>query len=365
MIKKYTIVCLVIAQALIAEEEPPFDCCVVVGEPLDPCCVNPMYPYPATYSPSCGWDVYAKGDFLYLSSVIPDALQNPAGNFTLDGSEIEWLFPKTPYRPGFRVSVGMDLGSVILDVTYLRYHPHTTTHFSAKNNQPLAFVVFSPTYAAPLLGQPRAFFQSAKASFNLSLDLGIISLQRPVYMGKKIIMNLNYGILGLWSGEKWHVTATALNPPPPPQFGLTSNGVQKVNHKSWAVGPNLGFTATALFPWNFQVFGGIDLSAQYAVAYKTDNRASYPNYPFPLGNSILRQRHDAAHVQAWHQGELGIGWGDYLFCDRYHLNLSISYNWMYQHIYAYSPAFSPFGTDFLSLTSFSIHGLAVGGRLDF
>lgn len=369
MINKYvfnTIIGLGMTHMLIADEEPDMVCCpsVIVGEPIDPCCINPVYPYPANYDPCNGWNIYAKGEFLYLSSII-DTHQNPAGHATFDKSEIEWGFQKTPYRPGFRVALGFDLGSVVLDLTYLRYHPHTTSHFSARDNGAIILTSANPGLLAPAFGQPQAFFQDVTTTMHIFLDMGLISLQRPVYMGKKIIMNLNYGIMALWAGEKWHITATALNNPIPPQVGFTSNGVTTSLHKSWAVGPNLGFTGTALFPCHFQVYGNIDLSLQYAVAYKTDSSSTFPNYPFPLGNNILRQRGDAAHIQAWHSGELGIGWGDYLFCDRYHVNLSVGYNWLFQHIFAYNPAFNPSGVDLLFYTSFSVHGIGVSARLDF
>ncbi len=370
MVKKYLVscfVCLGLTQTLMGEEGAGFDCCpqVIVSEPLDPCCVGTVYPYPANFSPCCGWDIYAQADFLYYSTS-KDIVPETVINFSFDQTEQIALPQNTSYRPGFRVNVGTDLGSVVLDVSYLRFHPHNTSHFSAKDNGGIVFLIASPLVASPVFGQPRAFFQTVKASRHFSLDTAMISLQRPVYMGKKIIMNLLFGIRGTWIGEKWRIDANALNNPILAQIGATTaSGVYRQHQKTWSVGPNLGFTATALLPCCFQLISRLDLALEYAEQYKSFFSPSFPGYPFALGNFTIRQRGNAPHMQALHLGELGIGWGNYFCCDRYHVNLTVSYNWVLNHVFVQSTPVSSAGIAFGPLHNYSIHGIAVGGRLDF
>jgi hypothetical protein len=364
MIKKHLLIALGMAQMLLADEVPDMDCCpsVIIGEPLDPCCINPIYPYLATFSPCNGWDLYVKGEFLYLSSVV-DNYKTPALDTLPNLSDADILTIKAPYRPGFRVSAGIDLGSAILDATYLRYHPHTTSNYSARENGGIVLGFFSPSVFQNIFALQLPLFQNVKISSHLSLDLGLISLSRPVYIGKRIMMNLNYGILGIWVGQKWRVDTIALNNPAPPV--VTGTGIYKVNNKSWAVGPNLGFTATALLPCHFQVIGNIDLALQYGSEYKSDSSTAFPGFPSPVGNYSIRQNNDAAHLQSWHSGELGIGWGDYFCCNRYHVNLSISYLWLFQHIFLLNPLITPFVESPTVPTNFSMHGISISGRFDF
>lgn len=362
----YTFVSLGMAQTLLADAEPQEPCCpsVIVGDPLDPCCINAVYPYPANYAPCCGWDIYAKGDFLYLSSSV-DSHTNPAGNFSFDGTATKWFFPNTSYRPGFRISLGVDLDSAVFDLTYLRYHSHTTKTYNARANSGVALTVASPSYFSLISGQPRAFFQRVKNIRHIDVDFVIASLKRPVYLGRRILMDLNYGIMGMWIGQQWRFNCTAFTTPIPP-VGVTADGVYKTHHKSWSVGPNLGFEATALLLCHFHVLTSIALSIQYAEMYKVNTTSAFPNYPGPLGRFHIKKKGTIAHLQAYHFGEIGIGWGDYLGCDdRYHLNFSVTYTWLFQHIYDNGLFGIPTGWDDLNHSSLSIHGIAIGGRVDF
>jgi hypothetical protein len=224
---------------------------------------------------------------------------------------------------------------------------------------------------APLYNQPRLFFESLNSKHHIGLDVGLISLQHPVYFGKRIILNLGYGLLGLWHTDGWRFSTTAL-PTPPPLIagGLTSNGLTISVKKSWAVGPNLSFAAIALLPWRFQLLSNLDLAVQYAEQNKLNTTTSYPDYAnmgglIPFGNFSMKLHEAVPHYQVWHSGDLGIGWGDYFWCDRYHFNLSLKYSWVLQHIFPlYNPA-SAFGADINMLHNVSVHGLTVSGRLDF
>lgn len=353
------------AQTDIKEESTYSPCCaeIVPGEPLDPCLIAAGYPYPATITPCCGWDIYAKGDFLYLAASSENQNTN-LGNLTLDGRDLVW-FPQTiSYRPGFRVSLGADLGSVVLDLSYLRYHSHNTSTFRARDNSGIYTGLAPPDFFSGLFLGFTPFFQNVRSTWHLDFDVGSISLQKPVYMGKRIIMNLNYGLLGVWTGSKWNIRYAALVAPLPPG-GVTSDGFARANAKSWAIGPSLGFSAAALLPMHLKAIASIDLALQYGYITKMNQINSFPAIPRPFisGASIDSQK--ASGLQAYHMGEIGLGWGDYFACDRIHVDLSLTYNFFYQHIYNYGFALNPTFVEGLYLVSYTVHGIAIGGRLDF
>lgn len=351
------------------EESSEFPCCeaaIVVREPLNPCLLNAGYPYPATINPSCGWDIYAKGEFLYLATSV-DIPFYVAIESTFDNLTSVSLFQATPYRPGFRVALGVDLGPAVLDLTYLRYHAHTTSRFQAGNNRGIILTLAAPNIlnitAAPVT------FGNVRSGCTFDLDSFIISLQKPVYMGKRICMNLNYGILGLWNGVKWNINCLALTNPPPGL--LTSNGFVKSDHKAWAIGPNLGVTAKGLLPWGFQGIVSINLALQYSSMYKGFTRASFPTAVDPTGapliqdNNAVKSKGSVPFIQAAHGGDIGIGWGGYFACNKYHLDLSLTYNFIYQHYFDFGFALFNLVGDAFAQGAYGMHGISVGGRLDF
>lgn len=374
MIRKYlvnTLLCLGVAQMLTAEEGNGVDCCypITADQPVDPCCLNTVYPYPANFSPCNSWNVYAEGEFLYWG-VGKDTTQGPTAFLAFDNNQFVLNPQKTSYRPGFKVALGVDMCSVVLNLSYLRYHSHTTDQYSARAGGGIIPFWSPPTGASLFAGAPRLFFQNATSSFRFDLDVGQISLQHPVYMGKRMIMNLSYGLLGVWMGDDWLLTAAAFANPLNPLVGITSSGSSRTINKSWAVGPSLGFNARGLLACNFQLIGDIQLSAQYSEQYKGDTFADFPNYRLnnqliPVGNMRVCLDKNVPGYQIWHSGYLGLGWGDYFCCDRYHLNLAVGYNWVLQHSFVLLNTFSTTSMNFNQMHNMSVHGFNVSGRLDF
>lgn len=352
-------------------DAPCYQLSVLPGDPIDPCCINAGYPLPASIDLCCGWDIYARADFLYLAASI-DVIDPIVQQFTfVDGINFQIdrttkdFHQNSKYKPGFRVSLGMDLDSVIFDATYYRYHTHTTSHFNANNNQGISIfpVAGSVLDSSLTTGQP-TLFSRVNSKRTINIDSLLISLQRPVYMGKRIIMNLNYGLLGFWLAQKWDFTTLAL-PAPPVVFPpiLTSNGFSRSDDRSWAIGPNLGFKAIGYLPCHFQALFSLDLSVQYAYQYKGRLINSFPQVPQVTNNTTIK-RGKGPYVQAIQHAEIGLGWGDYLWCDKYHLDLYVTYSMFSHYLFNYGIPYSPITVD-ANFLSFAVHGIAIGGRIDF
>lgn len=348
-------------------------CClsVVPGDVIETGCLNAGYLLPAAYAPQCSWDFYASGDFLYLGyseDVTPPAAQR----YTfVDGFDFHVnrttknLMYSSPYRPGFRVSAGVDLDNVLLDATYMRYHSTVHNHFDAGVNAGLAITNAAGGILAPNNGQP-TLFQTLSASRTINVDRLLVTLQTPVYLGKRMLMNLNFGLLTYWNEQKLRFDGTALDAPP--DGVLTSTGFTTARHKGWAVGPDLGFKAVALLPWSFQGLFNVDLSLLYAEVTHGQTVVSFPiPDALPLAqatNNTTLSRQKAGAWQAVQSAEIGLGWGGYFWCDKYHVNLYATYNFISQYLLTEGVPYSDTAYDTYFL-SYSLHGIAIGARLDF
>jgi hypothetical protein len=353
------------------------DCCdlvVVPGYSIEEGCVNAGYIFPAEYNLDCAWDFYARGEFIYFAysqEVVPPLAQR----FTFvddiyfqDQRTTNNLLMRSPYRPGFRVSVGVDLDAVVLDATYMRYHSSVSQNFLAGNNAGLGLTTGAqgilagdPNNGAPPQPGNSTLFATIKAKREILLDRLLLTAQRPVYMGKRIIMDLNFGLLTYWNAQNWRFDATALAAPP---FGvITSNGFSTARHKGWAVGPDLGFRAIALLPCNFQGLFRVDLSLLYAQLSHGRTVTSFPQAPLPTNNTTL-VRKKAGFSQAVQSAEIGIGWGDYFACNKYHIDLYVTYNFLSQYLIDEGIPYSSTAHD-AYFFSYSLQGFAIGGRLDF
>ncbi len=163
-------------------------CCIVAHEPLDPCCVNAGYPLPAAIHPECSWDFYIKGDFIYWSTLAPlfgniGRRVDPVAN-----SNTTNLFMSHRYRPGFRVAAGTEVNGAVLDATYIRYHAHLSSSFTAGPNQAIQFVFY------PLPELNNVNFSSYNPHLNFDTDMLFLSVQKPIYTAKAFILSLNYAL---------------------------------------------------------------------------------------------------------------------------------------------------------------------------
>lgn len=319
-------------------------CCIMGHEPLDPCCVNEGYPLPGAIHPECSWDFYVKGDFIYWSNLAPLFGNIGRRVDTLTGANTTNLFMSHHYRPGFRVSAGTEVNGVVLDVTYTRYHAHLSSTFTAGPNQAIQFVFY------PLPELNNVNFSSYNPHLNFDVDMLFVSAQKPIYTGKAFIISLNYALFIEWQSQKYRINATTSAPLP------AVAGLVTTEHKGFYAGPDLGVKAIALLPWGFEMLAQIDLSGGVAYMHKGFSTASFPG---ALPPSTLKTHGHVMHLQAYHNGEIGLGWSDFVWCDRYRIHLEATYNFFYKHVFS-------FGTfENMTLTSYSIHGWAFGGRLDF
>lgn len=344
----------------------PDPCCVIGGgDPLDPKCIAAGYPLPAIIQPACTcMDIYVKGDFLYCGQ-IENEQQIFAQRMSADGSTIKNFLEKGHYQPGFRVGAGIELNTWLVDFTYVQLHHHSHLPIGAEPNQ---FIELSSNR----LTGPPLLYSSLDYHLHLNVDFGVLSLRQPVYLGKRILMNLGFGLLGIWTDHKRNFVGTAA-PGILPPLSFTATGVSRSIHKSWALGPCLTFEAAALFPCGFKMFGNFIVCAEYASLYKGQTEYSHPALlpltPFvpPLiqYNTSIPSKKNVPHLSASDLAEIGIGWGSYLWCDRLYIDLSVTYAFFYQGIVNFAVPVNAHAVDLFNVISYGFHGVTIGGRIDF
>lgn len=319
-------------------ETPCCEAAIVPGYPLDSCQIGAGYPYPATITLCDGWDVYAKGDFLYWISNMGVTIFEVSAT-TTNQQHTRDLFQKRSWDPGFRAALGADLGSVVLEAQYTRAHNENTTHFSARSGETLSF----PTLAIP------GAFATAKSKQQMFLDVVTVSLHKPFYIGTKLTLDGLYGILFGWNQLNLKINAAPLNIPP--------TAFAKINQKWWNVGPTWGLHSKILLCWGLRGIGNIDLSLSYGRTTTSSTQYTFPLNP--AANLTQRTKHFSSFFSLNTLAELGLGWEGFFCCDAFHTELAVTYNFYQQNN---APVR---GLQALTAQIECWHGIAIGCRVDF
>ncbi|MBS0629129.1 MAG: hypothetical protein JSS30_02750 [Verrucomicrobia bacterium] len=349
-----------------AEDCCPDPCCGIVGgEPLEKNCIAAGYPLSAIIQPDCTCrDIYVRGDFLYWCQ-IENEQQIFAQRMSFDGRTIRNFHEKGGYKPAFRVAAGVEVNTWLVDFTYVRAHMHYNLGVNAQPNQ-LVELTSNRLTGPPLV------YSSVDYSLHLNLDFGLLSLRQPVYLGKRLMMNLGFGLLGFWTERKRDAVGTAF-PGARPLTTVTANGTSRAHHKSWSLGPALSFDIAAMLPCGFKLIGNFIVCGEYANLYKGVTEYSHPAL-LPLipqvpqliqYNTRIPSKKNVPHLSATDLTEIGISWGSYLWCDRFHVDLSLTYAFMYHGIVNFAVPVNAHAVDLFNVISYGVHGITVGGRFDF
>jgi hypothetical protein len=344
MIRKLSLALLSAIPALIHAE----DCCMpdyTPGEPLcNPCAGYSQY---AGTELDCGWDISATGEFLYwrpfgsvswVATVVP---QNPlTESYSL-------LAFKWGYKPGFRVGLGIvahRFDDWIFNIDYLRYHQA----FSKTMSVSLPNSLFSNQLS--LLGAAGGFASSIKNKAHYHYDVAGVNIQRPNYLGQRVIFS---PFLGL----KWLKRNVLFGQDLLDQAGGLSIGQATVKYTS--IGISAGFQGSWLLCWGLSLIGNADVAILYP--YKRSVFQIFtPAVVIPLQNPIQITENHIRHLDIFAKGGVGINWGSYFCCNRYHVNLAATFDFMGDIIKMDSLTGSIFGN-----ASIVLMGLSIRGQFEF
>lgn len=318
------------------------DCCMPEYTPGDPLCdACAGYSEYAGIELDCGWDLFAYGEFIYW---------RPVPNVSFVSEEIplntfqqpQTMLPFTyGYRPGFRVGLGMVahcFDNWIFNIDYFRYHQAfsktMTTNF--------------PNVLVSLLGIGTV----ASAIRNHSLfhyDIIGLNMQRPNYLGQRVILSPFFGLK--WLKRNVEFSQNLID------FAEGSNRFRSTL-KYTSIGLAAGLEGSWLLCWGLRLIGTADVALLYAYD-RSLHQVITPAIIIPGVSPVVITKQHIKHLDIYAKGGLGIGWGSYLCCRRYHVNLGVTFDFM---------------DDVVKLDDFSggigngtiaLMGLSVRGQFDF
>lgn len=330
------------------------DCCLPeyrVGEPLCDDIACGVYTQYAGVQLDCGWNVFAWGEFLYWR-MVPDAawrtirVDNATFGQPALGSTQTEIANNFGYRPGFRIGLGLHLPCFddwLLSADYTWYH-HGFSHLDTATAP--AFLA-TTSVAGTLLVAP--IYSAIRTKYHLALDIVSLNLQRPNYIGQRVILSPFFGLKWRHGIEKYSQDCTS------PLTQVTDNAHARILFDGIGIGA--GMDGSWLLCWNLRLIGKTDVGLLYAYRHKFSQSATFtPFTPAPLVVNL--KQHDR-HVDILAKGGLGIGWGSYFSCNRYHVDISTTFD-MFSDVIKLS-----FTNGMIEGPSTFLMGLTVRGQFDF
>lgn len=317
---------------------------IEVGQPGHPGYVPAAYNYPAGIrAPNQDWDVYLTGTFIYwkahqdnMFTGVGTNQSNPldvengflSGVPDLDNSI---LFSRKPgYKPGFKVGLGWNTGSWDNWTVYGEYTwYHTGEGKDDDDANPCGECGCADVILVPTCNCPDSLFASdLESKWKLDLDIGDITVARPAYQGKRLVLSPFFGIRGLWIRQKFNVEYDALS--------LSATLVPigeystEARSKAWSVGPRIGVDGSWLLGCGFRIVGNTSASLLYTRYTEMEYESTIPNGngfgALPLANDISWENHkNYGTVRPNFEIDAGFGWGTYIG-DMYHLDFEARYD---------------------------------------
>ncbi len=322
------------------------DCCMPEyrpGEPLcdDACAIYSQY---AGVELNCGWNVIAWGEFLYWRPIPNTVIQTITFEGTPPGS-LQLEIPNNyAYRPAFRVGLGWIapcFDNWIFNIDYTWIHQHFKKTDSRQDPITLASTVgFFPI--------PQ--YSSIETKTNFNYDIVGLNVQRPNYLGQRVVLS---PFLGL----KWLKRSNKL------AQDLLIAGTDLVDHQHvtisyTSIGLGAGFDGNWLLCWNLRLIGKADVAILYA--YKRSlNQLNTSDVQTGVVPYPLRVKQHDRHLDIYGKGGMGIGWGSYFCCQSFYVDLSATFDYMVDVVKmgTSSGMWSNGTTQFV--------GLTLRGQLDF
>ncbi len=338
---------------------------VTRGLDLEHTTVPPAYNYPAAIN-THKWDYFVDASFIYwhvseefleagidYKTQIPDPSMPDWFNIT-SGTQ---LSPRFAYRPGFKVGFGVDtpFDDWAIVSEWTRISEEITTHYHTG-----ATDIWEDSWTSSGANNTP---QYTKWSFHLNLfDL---SLQRPFYQGKRLIVSPLMGLRGitLKQNMKKKTPYTFMIENTSPQVDL--EGFFEYNYQShlWGIGPRLGADLEWLLYKEFRIIGSGTGSLLYTkyTSNGTKYRETQANNitPFIVGPAPVKIPQFSA-LRANLEYDLGFGWGMYFSDQKYHIDFTATYD--FQAFFKMN-VMSALTTSWVG--DIYLHGLTVSGRFDF
>jgi len=323
--------------------------------------VNPTqmtagYNHAARVDTTSDWDMFLTAKFIYWDvqqegmeigpqfSTSPSTTQ-PSGSL---------VFPDE-YKAGFKVGLGWNtpFDDWVISAEYTWFHHNIHKDQTA----PYLTSNFLQAKVTPFDYTTQDLMTSSEHRWDIDLDIIDVTMARPCYQGTRLTVTPSFALRGIILGQKYTVTGTV--------DGSTNNPTKAYGKTdSWAVGPSLGIGGNFLVGAGFRLMGNM----AGTLAFTRYNDIKYFARTQTAGGTDLSLTHDAQNrVRSIADGAAGIGWSSYLCNQKYHIDLSATYDfhvfWNQNMINWYSA--SLIGLNGTSPGNLYFHGLTVSAAFDF
>lgn len=291
------------------------ECCMPEYRPGDILCDDEACVIYSAYAGpqlDCGWDVYGFAEFLYLKPYrstswvaveIPpfqDIPTRPQRNLT----------HRFDYRPAFSVGLGIVLHEFddwMLNIDYIWFHHSFSKTMSV--TAPISLSSTSGSFSAPF------FYNRIFNKSKIHYDIIGTDIQRPNYLGQRVILSPFLGLK--WLSRNLKISQNLVR---------ADSGLVDLDHtiNKWSsIGIDAGFDGKWLLCWGLSLIG----KANVALLY-----------PYDRGKVIIAStsaegvknsnKTPMRHLDIFARGGIGVGWGSYFCCNRYHLDIAATYDFL-------------------------------------
>lgn len=276
---------------------------------------------------------FLDGSFIYyhadeegLDLATSAALVDQGTNYAVvSTANSQTLFSSFGYKPGFKVGAGVSFSSWTLagEYTWIRQTTNTYATAPSANISGATNVWLINNWFEQLspVGQPicSTYLQS---KWHLSMNLADLMLSRTCYQSRHFLITPSFGLMGASISQKLNIDILVPSQVVDGQVGpIYSNN----SSKSWGIGPKAELQASLLLGKGFR------LETDLSVALL------FTKYP-QVEHKELVASEDAAYSTLYSQFKnycctrpiaemgLGTGWGSYFYGEKYHIDISASYD---------------------------------------
>lgn len=289
----------------------------------------PAYNAAARPEVRCSWDIFVTGSFLYwfTSEEGLDVGYTTAisGGDLLPPDGGRKTFQSGKFIPGFKAGLGLDFG---LDkwVGYLEYtwlHGAISQSLNAgDDSRGTGTIVLGTWYNQQTASALDHTATDLYSKWKVKLDILDATLSRPYYEGRNLTITPFFGARALWLRQNFRITATTTNQP-------TENPVVSHNQsRSWAFGPRGGMQSHWLLGLGFRLEGDAGAALLFQRYTKVAHRSDALNDTLDGSADQLYYKNYDVMRPIMDMG-LGIGWGTYLDCQNFYLDIAANYDFIY------------------------------------
>ena len=327
-----------------------------MGLPTEKKCFPAAYNAPASIAVSCGWDFDISASFLYwyvseegLDAGYVGPVLAPSASATSGAV----AYQDFSYKPGFQVAVGYNTGyddwTASLEYTWMHQSVSTTDTAPALTSG-VADVWTGNDCFIPATDSEAA--SSLSTGWKMHMDMLDLFFSRPYYQGTQLTVSPYGGIRALWIRQAFNVTLNDV---------AANNPNAKAKSNSWAIGAATGADIHWMLGMGFRFEGnatGALLYTQYTTIGWKQSRTDT--------SGATASTTDYSAVRPMAQLGLGVGYGSYMFCQKYYIDFSARYDFNYlwnQNV------MRPFASELAGFEDdrgdLSMHGLTLNARFDF